>query len=220
MLGGAGRQRPLPPIPGTTRRLSVATTPGAVRGRRQAGIRSPGGVRGAQCARIPARAAGSPARVVLTTPSATTSAQPTTTTTAAGQAPQAAAKFSFVGPVRAAILASQAYIYGYPLMEYERVRQTVPDLNTIYSLTSFANPDVAPIWTAIGGGKRPNTDTFYSLAELDLSNGPVVLSIPDMGTRYYSFQLTDPYTNVVDYIGSRTTASDPGQYAITWTGGP
>jgi len=93
------------------------------------------------------------------------------------------AKFSFVGPVRAALLASQAYIYGYPLMEYERVRQTVPDLNTIYSLTSFANPDVDPIWTAIGGGKRPNTDTFYSLAELDLSNGPVVLSIPDMGDR-------------------------------------
>ena len=153
-----------------------------------------------------ARAAGAQARAVLTTPSAPASAN--------------AAKFSFVGPVRAALLASQAYIYGYPLMEYERVRQTVPDLNTIYSLTSFANPDVDPIWTAIGGGKRPNTDTFYSLAELDLSNGPVVLSIPDMGTRYYSFQLTDPYTNVVDYIGSRTTASDPGQYAIEWTGGP
>jgi hypothetical protein len=105
-------------------------------------------------------------------------------------------------------------------MEYERVRQTVPDLSTIYSLTSFVNPDVDPIWTAIGGGKRPNTDTFYSLAELDLSHGPVVLSIPDMGDRYYSFQLTDPYTNVVDYIGSRTTASDPGQYALVWTGGP
>ena len=168
-----------------------------------------------------ARATGAQARVVLTTPSATASVKTATTTAAAArQAPQAAAKFSFVGPVRAALLASQAYIYGYPLMEYERVRQTVPDLNTIYSLTSFANPDVDPIWTAIGGGKRPNTDTFYSLAELDLSNGPVVLSIPDMGTRYYSFQLTDPYTNVVDYIGSRTTASDPGKYAIVWTGGP
>lgn len=139
---------------------------------------------------------------------------------AARQAPQAAAKFSFVGPVRAAILAAQAYLYGYPLMEYERVRQTVPDLNTIYSLTSFANPDVAPIWTAIGGGKRPNTDTFYSLAELDLSQGPVVLSIPDMGSRYYSFQLTDPYTNVVQYIGSRTTGTGPGTYAIVWSGGP
>jgi hypothetical protein len=124
------------------------------------------------------------------------------------------------GPIRSAILAAQAYIYGYPLMEYQRVRQTVGTLNTLYSLTSFANPDVDPIWLAIGGGKRPNVDTFYSLAELDLSGGPVVLSIPDMGDRYFSFQLTDPYTNVSAYIGSRTTGSGPGTYAITWEGGP
>ncbi|MCW1959926.1 MAG: DUF1214 domain-containing protein, partial [Mycobacterium sp.] len=125
-----------------------------------------------------------------------------------------------VGPIKSAVLAAKAYVYGYPLMEYQRVRQTVGEVNTLFSLTSFANPDVDPIWQAIGGGKRPNVDTFYSLAELDLSNGPVVLSIPDMGSRYFSFQLTDPYTNVSGYIGSRTTGYGPGKYAITWTGGP
>jgi hypothetical protein len=124
------------------------------------------------------------------------------------------------GPIRSAVLAAKAYIYGYPLMEYQRVRQTVGTVNTLYSLTSFANPDVDPIWLSIGGGKRPNVDTFYSLAELDLSQGPVVLSIPDMGSRYFSFQLTDPYTNVSAYIGSRTTGYGPGKYAITWEGGP
>jgi hypothetical protein len=124
------------------------------------------------------------------------------------------------GPIRAAVLAAQAYIYGYPLLEHERVRSTATSLNTISSLTSFANPDVDPIWQAIGGGKRPNVDTFYSVAELDLSDGPVVLTIPGMGTRYFSFQLTDPYTNVSGYIGSRTTGYGPGSYAITWTGGP
>lgn len=124
------------------------------------------------------------------------------------------------GPVKAAVLAAQAYIYGYPLMEYQRVRQTVGTTNTLYSLETFANPDLDPIWLSIGGGKRPNVDTFYSLAELDLSTGPVVLSIPDMGDRYFSFQLTDPYTNVSAYVGSRTTGSGPGKYAITWTGGP
>jgi len=141
-----------------------------------------------------------------------------TGTTAANRANAAAP--ADPGPIQAAILAAQAYIYGYPLMEYERVRQTVGTLNTLYSLTSFANPDVDPIWLSIGGGKRPNVDTFYTLAELDLSNGPVVLSIPDMGDRYFSFQLTDPYTNVSGYIGSRTTGSGPGNYAITWSGGP
>jgi len=124
------------------------------------------------------------------------------------------------GPVQSAVTAAQAYIYGYPLMEYQRVRQAVGTVNTLHSLTSFANPDVDPIWRAIGGGKRPNVDTFYTLAELDLSHGPVVLSVPDMGSRYFSFQLTDPYTNVSSYIGSRTTGYGPGKYAITWTGGP
>jgi len=131
-----------------------------------------------------------------------------------------AAVASDPGPLKAAVLAAQSYIYGYPLMEYQRVRQTFGTVNTFKSLTSFANPDVDPIWDAIGGGRRPNVDTFYSLAELDLSRGPVVLSIPDMGNRYYSFQLTDPYTNVTGYIGSRTTGSGPGKYAITWSGGP
>ena len=137
---------------------------------------------------------------------------------AGAQARQAAGRPP--GPVKSAVLAARAYIYGYPLMEYQRVRQTVGDVNTIHSLTSFASQDPGPIWTEIGEGKRPNVDTFYSLAELDLSNGPVVLSIPDMGSRYFSFQLTDPYTNVSGYIGSRTTGSGPGKYAITWTGGP
>ena len=136
-------------------------------------------------------------------------------------APSAAAGFNLpMGPLRAAILAAQAFIYGYPLLEFERARAEVPELNTIYSLTSFANPDVEPVWQAIGGGKRPNTDTFYSLAYLDLSNGPVVLSVPDMGDRYFSFQLTEPYISVADYIGSRTTGPGPGTYAITWTGAP
>ncbi len=141
--------------------------------------------------------------------------------TAQATAPSAAAGFNLpMGPLRAAILATQAFIYGYPLLEFERARAEVAELNTIYSLTSFANPDVDPVWQAIGGGKRPNTDTFYSLAYLDLSNGPVVLSIPDMGDRYFSFQLTEPYISVADYIGSRTTGPGPGRYAITWTGGP
>lgn len=156
------------------------------------------------------------AQPVVTTPVSISAAAATDQAAGAPQATLAADP----GPIQSAVLAAQAYIYGYPLMEYQRVRQTVGTVNTVYSLTSFANPDIDPIWLSIGGGKLPNVDTFYSLAELDLSQGPVVLSIPDMGSRYFSFQLTDPYTNVSDYIGSRTTGSGPAKYAITWAGGP
>jgi len=190
-----------PTAPGT-----VASRPVRVSKRASA----PGGRTVADSAQPAASDAGTP-QPVASSPQATPS-------TAAPVA--AAVTAADPGPIQSAILAAQAYIYGYPLMEYQRVRQTVETVNTLYSLTSFADPDVDPIWLAIGGGKRPNVDTFYSLAELDLSNGPVVLSIPDMGDRYFSFQLTDPYTNVSGYIGSRTTGSGPGDYAITWTGGP
>ena len=117
------------------------------------------------------------------------------------------------GPIRSAILAVQAVTYGYPLLEFERFRSEAPGLNVIWSETGFAEPDVVPIW-------RPNTDTLYSRAVLDLSGGPVVLSVPDMGDRYFSFQLNDPYTNAISYLGTRATGSGPGLYAITWDGGP
>jgi len=129
-----------------------------------------------------------------------------------------------VGPVRAAIFAAQAYIYGYPLLAVQRVQALLGPLNTLNLNTSFANPDAEPFWKAIGGGTRPNVNVLYSLASLDLSNGPVVLSVPDMGERYYSFQLTDPYTNVDNYISSNPTPENPiggqgpGTYAITWIG--
>ncbi len=176
---------------------------------------------------MPAAAAAAPARSVAVRPgraahAAQSAVAATPVTASAHGSAQASLGFNLpVGPIRAAIYAAQAFIYGYPLMEYERVRSVVgPDLNKLFNLTEFANPDVDPIWMAIGGGKRPNVDTFYSVAELDLADGPVVLSIPDMGDRYFSWQLTDPYTNVSGYIGSNWTGPGPGEYAITWTGGP
>lgn len=144
-----------------------------------------------------------------------------------GSATTASALGSFtlpMGPIRAAIIAAQAYIYGYPLLSVQRVQSLLGPLNTMNLNTSFANPDAAPFWKAIGGGARPNVNVLYSLASLDLSDGPVVLEIPDMGNRYYSFQLTDPYINVDNYISSNPTASNPiggsgpGRYAITWIG--
>ncbi|BFM17227.1 hypothetical protein R50073_34100 [Maricurvus nonylphenolicus] len=57
---------------------------------------------------------------------------------------------------------------------------------------------------------RPNNDTLYSTAWLDLSEGPLVLKLPDMDERYYSFQFLNTDTSVSNVIGTRTT----GQQAI------
>lgn len=230
LVGGAGVAAAAPddsssagsPAAGAARSAKATSTPGkpARANAARAGVRS-AAARGSQSRPAPA-AAVRPGRVARPAVQRTLGAQAVTAPVAPQASAQASLGFNLpVGPIRAALYAAQAFIYGYPLMEYERVRSVVgEDLNTLFNLTEFANPDVAPIWKAIGGGKRPNVDTFYSVAELDLTDGPVVLSIPDMGDRYYSWQLTDPYTNVSGYIGSNTTGTGPGQYAITWTGGP
>ena len=116
-------------------------------------------------------------------------------------------------PLEAAMLAAQAYLYGYPLLETERLQAEAPGTNTLIALTSYVDPDQHLV-------VAPNVDTLYTLAYLDLSEGPVVLSHPDMADRYFGFQLMDPYTNVVGYIGSRTTGSEAASYAIVWEDGP
>ena len=54
---------------------------------------------------------------------------------------------------------------------------------------------------------RPNVDTFYSLAWIDLSNGPITISIPESKDRYYMMPILDAWTNVIFSIGTRTTGN-------------
>lgn len=125
-------------------------------------------------------------------------------------------------PEQAAELGSRAYVYGLPLLEFSRVRReqtsvACPDhsgdapVNTFSNAKRFPNPAERTV-------VAPNTDTLYSIAHLDLGKGPIVLSHPNMGKRYFSFELLDPYTNVIDFIGSRTTGSKRGRFAIEWRG--
>lgn len=129
-----------------------------------------------------------------------------------------------ISPARAASLGQQAYLYGFPLLEFLRVRRTETSvrcptlagdapLNSFSNVPVFANPSARTV-------VAPNVDTLYSIAQLDLGRGPVILSHPAMGRRYFVFELLDPYTNVIAYIGSRTTGAARGRFAITWSGHP
>ena len=66
-----------------------------------------------------------------------------------------------------------------------------------------------------------NVDTLYSLASLDLAKEPMVLSVPDMGTRFWVMQFIDAWNNVPHAPGSRTVGGKGGHFAIvgpTWQG--
>jgi hypothetical protein len=117
-------------------------------------------------------------------------------------------------------LGRDAYRYGLPLMEFLRVRREQTDVacpdgrgsapvNSFSNARHFPDPEADTV-------VAPNTDTLYSIAHLDLSHGPIVLSHPNMGKRYFSFELLDPYTNVIDFIGTRETGSQAGRFAIEW----
>jgi len=64
---------------------------------------------------------------------------------------------------------------------------------------------------------RMNLDTLYSWAWLDLSEGPMVLTIPDTGDRYYLMPMLDAWTNVIASPGKRTGIKS-GNFVITGPG--
>ena len=68
----------------------------------------------------------------------------------------------------------------------------------------------------------PNSDTPYSLMEIDLRAEPTVISLPAVPKpRYYSVMLTDANTFNYGYMGSRATGSGPGDYMVVgpdWSG--
>jgi hypothetical protein len=109
----------------------------------------------------------------------------------------------------------RAYVWGYALILAARLRQhfTSPEdpfasrpptsagapLNTIGHQRKLADPTLA--------GVAPNVDTLYSLAWLDLSDGPFVLDTPAFGSRYYSFQFGNGDTSAEISVGIRTHGS-------------
>ena len=66
-----------------------------------------------------------------------------------------------------------------------------------------------------------NLDTLYGATFLELSSAPMVLTVPPIPDRYFSFALVDAYFYNFDYIGSRTTGQKGGTFLIvgpTWQG--
>lgn len=61
---------------------------------------------------------------------------------------------------------------------------------------------------------RPNFDTLYSIAWLDLTSGPQVVSVTEPVDRYFMLPMLDMWTDVFAVVGSRTTGGAPADYAI------
>jgi hypothetical protein len=68
---------------------------------------------------------------------------------------------------------------------------------------------------------RPNFDTLYSMAWIDVSKGPVTLAVKPGLDRYYLLPLMDMWTDVFAVPGTRTLGKAGGRFLIAsrgWTG--
>lgn len=65
---------------------------------------------------------------------------------------------------------------------------------------------------------RPNVDTLYGAAWLDLSETPLLLEVPAMPNRYYSIQLLARDTSVREVLGTRATGKTAGSFLLSREG--
>lgn len=115
-------------------------------------------------------------------------------------------------------IAQEAYVYLYPLITMDATRKQLINTdpknspfggaaNTFSHIRAFPTADMRAV-------VRPNFDTLYSSAWLDLSAGPVVVSTADTGGRYFLLPMIDMWTDVFAVPGKRTNGTGAANFAL------
>ncbi|WP_425336149.1 DUF1254 domain-containing protein [Sinorhizobium numidicum] len=111
-----------------------------------------------------------------------------------------------------------AYVYFYPLISMDITRKQLTNVeakagavggppNSFNNVLEFPPADMKVV-------VRPNFDTLYSSAWLDLTKEPVVVAAPDTGGRFYLLPMLDMWTNVFAAPGWRTTGTAAGHFLV------
>jgi hypothetical protein len=118
-----------------------------------------------------------------------------------------------------------AYLYFYPLLSVDITRKQSTNIepnkefgkgpmNTFVHIPAFPPADLKLV-------VRVNFDTLYSIAWLDLTKEPQVVSVPDTDGRFYLLPMLDMWSDVFASPGWRTTGTQAGNFLVTppgWNG--
>lgn len=117
-------------------------------------------------------------------------------------------------------IATEAYIYAYPMVLMEVTRRVSTNVDASdpkggirAPMNQFAHVAEFPdekFDTVV----RPNADTLYSALWFDVTREPLIITVPDSGGRYYLLPALDMWTDVFTSPGTRTTGNGPQQIAI------
>ncbi|MFN4897039.1 MAG: DUF1254 domain-containing protein [Pseudomonadota bacterium] len=119
----------------------------------------------------------------------------------------------------------EAYTYFYPLVLMETTRRQAVNLeagkilgrgpmNSFTHVPTFPPADFRDV-------VRPNFDTLYSIAWLDLTKEPMVVAAPDTEGRFYMLPMLDMWSDVFACPGKRTTGTGVAHFALVpphWQG--
>jgi hypothetical protein len=126
----------------------------------------------------------------------------------------------------ATALARDVYFFGYPIVLMDLTMRQVTAVPDATAITGRAPINQFAHFRAYPGADakdivRFNFDTLYSFAWIDLEQGPVILTVPDSGGRYYLVPALDMWTDVFSSLGSRTTGTKAGHFGFVppgWRG--
>jgi hypothetical protein len=118
-----------------------------------------------------------------------------------------------------------AYLYFYPLISMDITRRQSTNIeagkefgkgpmNTFVNVPAFPPADLRLV-------VRVNFDTLYSIAWLDLTKEPQIVSVPDTDGRFYLMPMLDMWTDVFASPGWRTTGTQAANFLLTppgWSG--
>jgi hypothetical protein len=115
-------------------------------------------------------------------------------------------------------IATDAYVYFYSLVSMDVTRRQMTNVppgekmgfgptNMFVNIAAYPPADMKAV-------VRTNFDTLYSIAWLDLTREPMIISVPDTDGRYYLLPMLDMWSEVFASPGSRTTGTEAAHFLV------